>query len=1008
MRWAMYGLVCLAAARAMALDPAKAMDQYVYRHWGTAEGFVGGAIYSIAQSPDGFLWIGTDRGLVRFDGSAFTLIQRPIPGQVPLGRVRGLIADSNGTLWIRTEGAHLLLYRDGIFRDAFAAFNIEEATYTAMARGTEGSILLTGLGSSVVQSGQNGLRTIANAIDVPGTITALAASRDTSLWIGTRDGGLFLLKDGHFISGSSQLESSKINALLAAHNGGIWIGTDHGIRLRMLDGSLQPQPPGIAAASQILALSDDNHGNLWAGSNAGLIRIALNGQESLLAGSGSITAIFEDREGNLWFGGQNGLECLFDGAFTLYQQPARLHGGRSGPVYADGHGRIWFAPMSGGLRLLENGHIRKIDAEGLNRDVVYSIHGDGDTVWIGRQHGGLTRIDTAKNAFTTRTFTRADGLAENSVYSVRGDSRGKVWAGTLSGGLSVFDHGIFHNYTSANGLSSNAINSITFDHDGAAWIATPQGLDEFRAKRWRSWRQADGLPSSDVRTCLADSDGVLWVATSDGLAYIRAGRVTALRALPDVLREQILDIAEDRFGYLWFATTDHLLRAPRSALLAGSLHEADLQSFGASDGLAGASGLRRDHSMASDVDGKIWIAVDNGVAVADPAPNLRSMIATPVLIESLLSGGKSYPTQGALVLPAGSYDLTIRFAANMLTAPDRVRYRYKLDGMDSDWSQPVSAHEIRYSNLAPGKYLFHVVASRDGTLWNAPESALHFSIARAYWQTWWFRIATLVSSVLLVIFILRLRTLALARQWNERFQERLKERTRIAQELHDTLLQSFQGLMLRFQTVDMLLPDRPADAKEALDAALDRADKAIRESRAAIEGIREPSSRGLDPVAMLRAALREIGDNYAHLGEQLPESTVIVEGAPRLLTASVSIDIDRIAREAIRNCFEHGRAHRIEAEIGFSRSGLRLSIRDDGIGIDPAILSKGAREGHWGLTGMRERADRLRARIHIWSKPGVGTEIELSVPAQIAFQYPQSVTRPLAPPSHGGNHDEEP
>lgn len=995
-QWTAYALIwwCVLAVAAWPLEPGKKLEQYVYRHWSNAEGFVGGNIYSIAQSADGFLWIGTDRGLVRFDGRYFTLIQRPIPNWPSLGRVRELREDTYGQLWIRADGAHLLVYKNGGFHDPFTDFQLEDTAFTAAALDRQGRLLLTGLGKSAVRFESGNFQTIANALDVPGTVTAMAESRDGRIWMGTRDGGLYRLDRGRILPVSNRLENVKINALLAAHNGGLWVGTDHGVRMLTANGTPGVLPQGPAVEGQILTLVSDSDGDIWAGSDKGLIRINSAGRQSLRVDEGPrsrVAAVFEDSDGSLWFGGENGLECLRDGVFTNFMEDRKMHPSRTGPLYTDAKGRVWFAPMSGGLMLLENVKMRSVNLPGVGRDVIYSIDGRQDEIWIGRQKGGLTRITTAGTTFTARTYTQADGLTQNTVYSVHVDKKSGVWAGTLSGGLSYLFNGVFQTFNTQNGLRSNTVNSIAEGNDGTIWVATPLGLGEYKQGHWRIWTDADGLPSADVRLCFEDASGSLWAATADGLVWIEDERLHIPRLLPDVLREQIMGIAEDRFGFLWFSTTDHLLRVPQAALRSGTLQEADLQFYTTAEGLSDTGGIHRERSMVSDDRGRIWTAVEGGIAMADPAPKYRDSLALPVRIESLFSSGVAYPPQSTPSLPAGSRDVTLHFEAGTLSSQEQVRYRYKLDGADLDWSQPVAAREIRYSNLAPGRYRFQVIASRDGILWNSPASTLTFTIAQAFWQTWWYRIAVLSALAIFAFAILRLRTLALSRQLHTRFQERLNERARIAQELHDTLLQSFQGLMLRFQTVDMLLPDRPVEARVQLDEALNRADEALREGRDAIEGIREPSERELDLVAALNAMLVEGAASQLFESGSRPESSVIVEGTPRRISPLSFCDIERIAREAIRNCFSHSKAKRIEVEVAFSKNRLRICIRDDGVGIDTTVLERGSRAGHWGLIGMKERSQRLRARFSIWSKPGAGTELELKVPAEVAYGDPPSL-----------------
>jgi signal transduction histidine kinase len=329
--------------------------------------------------------------------------------------------------------------------------------------------------------------------------------------------------------------------------------------------------------------------------------------------------------------------------------------------------------------------------------------------------------------------------------------------------------------------------------------------------------------------------------------------------------------------------------------------------------------------------------------------------------------------------------MTFHYSSDSLFAPERVRFRYRLQGAEASWSDSAAGRQVLYNNLGPGDYQFHVIASRDGGLWNSPETVYSFTIDPAYWQTWWFRIATVLAIILSVLLIMRLRTVRLAHQLTMQFQERLSERTRIAQELHDTLLQSFQGLMLRFQTVENLLPSRPAEAKDILGQALERADDALTESRAAIQNIRSGSAQNPNLAQAITSMMAEMAEECAARGNHRPEYSVFVEGAPKPLRPWISSEVRRIANESVRNSFQHAQATQIEADVTFSESNFRIRFRDNGVGIDPAVLLNGARSGHWGLIGMKERARHIGAKLDVWSKPGAGTELDLRVPGRLAY-----------------------
>ena len=971
----------------LALNPGRAISQYVHRAWGPEQGYVGGTIYAIDRSSDGFLWIGTDRGLVRFDGSNFELIRQPIPN-MPTSRVRALVSDAQGTLWILLEGPYLLLYRNGHFSNAFSTMNIRETTVTAMSIDQKKNVLMSGFGNLFGRSQDGGYETIANADLVPGTVTSLAETMDGRIWMGTRDDGLFMSAQGRVSRVSRTFGDNKINALVADFNGGLWVGTDQGIYFFTPQGELSDPLPKWTHQHQVLAMFRDRDACVWAGTNRGIIRITPAGQAAFRpsAGSGPVNAIFQDREFSLWFGGSGGLERLQDGVFSTYSSAEGFPNTPVGPVFADDNGGVWFALLARGLYWSHGNQIERVRLDGLDRDIVYSIDGIGHDIWVGRQSGRLTHIRQADGKLTTQTLGKEQGVPQSSVYAVHARQDGTVWAGTTSGGLFVFNGAGTKTYTTENGLSSNTTNSIAESHDGHLWIATPNGIDELRGSRWITWTTKDGLPSADIKLCFADSKNVIWIVTAEGLCYLSEGRIHALPELPAPLREEILGMAEDQLGFLWFSTSDRMLRVNRGVLLSGFLRTGDLQSYGSHDGLAPLEPLRRERSLVSDGSGKIWVSLAQGIATGEPQLTDRDSAPVQVRIDSVMANGKiSAPTELS-GLQAGTRSLILHYSSDDLFAPERVRFRYRLEGADADWSDNVESHQVLFNNLGPGRYHFHVLASRDGSFWNGPETVYDFSIAPTYWQTWWFRTSILVAISLAALLVVRLRHLRLERQLSARFHERLAERTRIAQELHDTLLQSFQGLMLRFQTAVKLLPARPEDAKAALEEALDRADNALAESRDAIQNIRSSSSEASNISEWINGMMADLAQEYAYRSDVRPTCSVIVEGAPRPLKASVSTEVFRIAQECVRNAFQHARPCLVEASINYGEAQFQMRIRDDGMGIDSEVLKKGGRTGHWGLTGMKERASQISAKLEVWSKAGSGTEIELIVPGHVAYR----------------------
>jgi signal transduction histidine kinase/ligand-binding sensor domain-containing protein len=981
----------LLAQASSALDPAKSLSQYLHSQWGKDKGFIGGTVYAICQSGDGYLWIGTDRGLVRFDGEKFTLIQRPLPDQPVIGPVRGLVEDSDGNLWIHSQGPQMLIYRDGQFRNAFANGGLPLSIITAMSTDGHGGVLFTELIGRSIRYARGKFETVAASTEAIGTVTSTAETLDGRIWLGTRDDGLLFIKDGRpVLSSTPNLENEKINAFVATNSGGLWIGTDQGLRFESPRRDINIVLPEWNKKTQMFDMVQDAAGNLWGASSRGLMRFSASGEFSFFMDGekkpGDVTAVYEDRDGNIWYGGPSGLERLQDGLFATYFPHEGFPPSNGGALHVDASKRVWFAPVSGGLYMLDRGRVQRIRLDGLDNDVAYSISGTGNEIWVGRQHVGLTKITARGDAMSSKTYTRADGLAQNTVFATTAGGDGSVWAGTISGGLSHFKNEAFSNYSTLNGLSSNAVSSIVEGYDGTIWVGTSAGLDALRNGTWSHWSRAEGLPSSEVRNCFEDSQHVLWLLTASGPAYLSSGRVVVPNHIPDALRDQLFGIADDGLGFLWFSTSDQIIRVNRSRLTADDLRESDVRAIGESEGLIGAKGVRRDRSILTGPNGRLWVSVQNGIAFSDPAWSLHESRPISVRIESIAAAGKVLHANGSLRIPARTHNITFQFSGASLDSPERIWYRYLLEGADRTWSDPVQMRRVSYSNLHFGTYRFRVIASLDGILWNGPEADATLSIDQAFWETWWFRTASVLLVALIVLSLFRLRMVRLSHQLNSRFQERLTERTRIAQELHDTLLQSFQGLMLRFQIVDSMLPAEPDEAKATLEDALERADNALAESRDAIQNIRPSSTPHPNLSRALAVVLEEVQGAFPTGNQHRPTCSIVVEGREQELREYVMMEICRIVREALRNAFQHAQASHVETEVSFRDMELRLSLRDDGRGIDPSVLNNGSRSGHWGIVGMRERAARLGAQLNFWSKPGAGTELELTVPGKIAYK----------------------
>ncbi len=968
---------------AFAIDPNRAVSQYVRDHWGPEQGFPRGPVYAISQTADGYLWIGAEAGLVRFDGLSFRLTEAKSEA-FDVRTVLGLTPDDAGNLWVRLRRPTLLRYRDGVFVNPMAALGRPASTVTATCQAQDGALLvwaLEGEGSAIVLRGDH-FETLAKTHDLSRSpVMSIAQSPNGDLWLGTRDAGVFRLSGGKDTPLVEGLPDPKVNCLLATNDGSVWIGTDRGIARWNGSKITQPDMPPSLRNVRALAMAVDRDANVWVGTNShGLLRI--NSQGVAVLGESAqpaeaVTAVFEDREGNLWTGSAGGIERLRDSVFVTYSASEGLPSDANGPIFVDSAGRTWFAPIGGGLFWLRNGQRGRVTEAGLGSDVIYSIAGRGRELWVGRQRGGLTRLRETGGSFHAETYTQADGLAQNSVYSVAQTRDGTVWAGTLSGGVSKLSGGKFTTYTTADGLASNTVASTLEASDGTMWFATPNGLSALRGDHWQVYTESDGLPSANVNCFWEDSGGMLWVGTSAGLAFSGPDGFQAAAGAAS-LREPILGLAADRKGSLWMATSNHLLRVERDKLLQGKA--AEVHEYGLADGLHGVEGVKRHRSVVTDALGRVWFSMNRGLSVVDPARLGNTAAPAIVHIQTISADGQPVERQSPLVIPAGRQRVMFRFTGLSLSVPGRVRFRYKLDGFDRDWSAPSATREAVYTNLGVGPYRFRVIASNADGVWNSQEDSVAFEVEPAFWQTLWFRLLALLACALSAVAFYRFRLHQFTRQLNVRFEERLAERIRIAQELHDTLLQGFLSASMQLHVAADRLPENSA-AKPKIEQVLGLMGRVIEEGRNAVRGLRSSPHDTAD----LAQAFSRIEQEMA--SEDEVDFRVIVEGRPRLMHAVFRDEVYRIGREAVVNAFRHAQAKRIEVELEYAARYFRVAVRDNGRGIDPQVLQAG-REGHWGLAGMRERTERIGGRFSAWSSAAAGTELELVVPSHLAFPSP--------------------
>jgi ligand-binding sensor domain-containing protein/signal transduction histidine kinase len=984
-----------------------------HRIWDHTSGFPGGHVFSMTQTPDGYLWFGTGNGLVRYDGLRFDFIPRANSNDLSNGLIPGVLTDASSQLWAADDFTHLFQYEAGRLKGPVPDNGRHDYAVSSVNKTFDGWLLFVSELQGVVEYKHGERRVLLEPRAVPGPPTALAQTADGTIWIGTAEKGLFQFRPERGEASLAQvpsLKNKRINCLLPLANTTLLVGTKQGLFLSQGDNSFSEvsPPPGH---DEILALASGLKGRIWIGTERHVFKadpkdINAKGrirplEQLMVNGNRTVTALFEDRDGNLWIGEPEAIERYQDSAFITYRSSEGGSEGSSGglpcsncgALYVDSDQGIWFAPPDGGLFRISHGRVQSIEIAGLKNDIVYSIAGAAGEVWVGRRNGGLTRLtvegDTAR-ASPHQQQSESISIPD-AVYSVYREPNGTVWAGTLHHGVSRFRSGMWHTFTTKDGLPSDSISVITGNEAGLIFVGTPNGLAEFRPEfkndRWTSYNTHDGLPPGAIDSLFLDDSATLWIGTSRGIAFLRSGAVHVPLGAPTALYGDILGIAEKN-GWLWIATSDHILRVRPSALLKQAYTDGDYREFGISDGLPSVEGIRRSPSVQLDNRGNIWFSLKQGIsllpasAFTDPAFPVTTRI-DGMLVDGKYVDGKHVATGDPIRISSGRHRLTFEYAGINVSNPEAALYHYRLTDVDSVWSEPTLLREVDFTNIAPGRFEFQVAASNPDGVWNPNGAVIAFEVEPSILQTPWFQVASVAMLALLALGVYQLRVQQLHRQFNIGLEARVNEQTRIARDLHDTLLQTLHGLMFQFQAVRNLLPRRPEDAIRSLDDAIDETERALAESRDAIQGLRSEATARENLADLLTITMQEL---TAAAEGTAPIFDLIEEGERRALSTATKNEIYRIALEILRNAFRHSNATRIEAEIRHDNQMLRLRIRDNGRGIDPKVLKEGGRPGHWGLRGIRERAERIGSRLDFWSESGAGTEVQLTVPAAIAYE----------------------
>ncbi|HEY0785324.1 MAG TPA: two-component regulator propeller domain-containing protein [Acidobacteriaceae bacterium] len=990
-------LLLAAALPAAALDGDKQLTQYAHSAWRVQDGLFSGSPQVMAQSADGYLWIGTNLGLVRFDGVRFVTWTPPAGERLLDSRIFSLLGARDGSLWIGTGYSishwvrgHLVNYPQLSGRIESMVEDSQGTLWLARTQATDGMGPVCGLT-------QERLRCYATADGIPfPNALQITLSDQGRLWI---SGYSELCRwsprssETYFPNLSRRPEGYALfKALTTGPDGSSWAAMDKPLPPLRLEhyqqGAWRSETvPGIPAANADLrALFVDSTLALWVGTaRHGVYRVRGRRVDHFDSTDGlssdAIMRFYQDREGTVWVITAGGIDNFRDVRVTSYSLREGVAAPNVVSVLGAADGTLWVLDNYEAL-LARRGEQTTVlgAAQGLpGKHVSTLLEDHAGRLWLGINRDlWVYENPASKGAARFRVVRRADGTSLGIVFAIAEDARHAVWVRAGPSLYRIEDFKVQQELTSGQIASAYTLAAIP----GAGVVMGQVGGDLVRIRDGRTEVSASDDPPSNrrqIRDLLVEPDGSIWGTTLDELFLWRDGVRRSLTVRDGLPCDGIFALVSDQSRAIWLYSRCGLMRLPREQLEhwwqhPGSKVQVDLlDEF---DGVhPGLTSLKPQATRTPD--GRLWFANGRVLQMVDPRGARTNALPPPVQIEQVIADRIAYLPADGLRLPALTRDLQIDYTALTFVAPQKVQFRYRLEGHDAGWQDPGSRRQAFYNDLGPGRYRFDVIASNNDGVWNRAGAGLSFAIAPAYYQTVWFRVllALTAGALLWLLYLLRLRRLT--ERLQARASARLEERERIARELHDTLLQGFQGLMLRFQAIMTRMPGQDP-ARQQMGEVLDRADEVLLEGRERVRDLRTPRPPG-----------SELSDELAHCGRELSEETGIlfglqITGTPQPLLPLVSDEAYRIGREALLNAFQHAQPSSIEAELVYEHARFRLRVRDDGKGMDESFLNMG-RPGHWGLSGMRERAQALGGQLNIWSNGGAGTEIDLTLSARLAY-----------------------
>ena len=999
------------AATASVQDASSSASSYISRVWQKDDGLPHSAVEAIAQTSDGYLWVGTGRGLARFNGADFKAFDSDNTPALKSPRITSLCEGRSGELWVGTAEGGLIRLKGGKFERYEVESGPEASSVRGLVMGPDGALWIgTPRGLFVRREGKIENYS-AKTPGGPSDVRALCSDQAGGLWVGTASRGVYHVKNGRVVAVqdvTTGLPHNSVRSLCLTRSGTLWVGTMLGvIGLEPAGTSIYYGPTNGLADRIVTALYEDHRGTLWIGTFGGLHHLTEGKLFTDLNEGGaaytSVSCITEDAEGNIWMGTTEGLHRLQPRRFRVYTMQQGLSHNNVTAVLEDKAGAVWFATWGGGVCKLEDGHINRYSRnEGFSRDMIIALCQDhAGTMWAGADLGrGLVRY----SAQGDRARVTSGGVA-GTIRVIYEDRQANLWVGTAAG-LYRIQKGQSTRYTAQDGLASDTIRALCQDQAGTMWIGTAAGLSCWQEGKLKSFTATNELPGKTIFTIREDPERNLWLGTDVGLVRVREGRFTAYTTKQGLFDNEIFSVLDDARGNLWMSCPNGIFSVRRKnldELDQGAASVIRCVSYGKNDGMVSAqcSGVGQPPAWKGK-DGSLWYPTLRGVAVIPPDARLEmNDKVPPVFIEEVLCdrqpaadsashvATESLPLAGAngsFQFPPGRGELEFRYAALSFQAPEKNRFQYLLEGVDSQWMAAGGRRTAHYNNVAPGTYCFRVRASNNDGVWNEEGAFVKVILRPHFWQTWWFRALTVVILVGLVAGTVRYverRRLREQMQQLEHDRAMEKERARIARDIHDDLGARLTKISKLSEQAQRVTPGGPAsehvrNIQGTAQEMLSRLDETV--------WAVNPRNDRLDRLAdyILQYAEEFFRQSNVRcrlkVAGEIPALAVAAEPRHHLFLA---------VKEALNNVARHSGASEVQLQIEFAAGVFSVQVRDNGRGFNAAeALARGR-----GLENMRSRLELLPGRWELQTELGQGTTIRLEFNAATPAQPGRAVVR---------------